>query len=271
MQVRKNTGDFEKFDKDKLCNSLKKAGAPNQMANHVCELVSSKVEPGYTTSKIFRESLKYLLKESIDLAARYSLPRAISSLGPAGFVFEQFFQTILESEGYKTKRNTFASGKCISHEVDILAEKGGKKYLIEAKYRNKHYARTHIDEVMYMHARSIDISNSSKGGKLIPWLVTNTKFTQTAIKYANCYDIQLTGWNYPKKDDLEDMIIRNKAYPVTVLPSVNKEALDALAKKDMVLAQDVLTYTEKELSKYLDIPLSKSAKIIKEAGELMKS
>jgi predicted RecB family endonuclease len=54
------------------------------------------------------------------------------SLGPSGFLFEQFFSEILKNYGYKTKINVFLKGKIITHEIDIIAEKN-KKYMIECK------------------------------------------------------------------------------------------------------------------------------------------
>ena len=73
--------------------------------------------------KIFRVALDYLVKEDLNLAANYGLRRAIGELGPAGFLFEQYVEIILQTYGYQTKRNVIMRGACVEHEVDVSAQK----------------------------------------------------------------------------------------------------------------------------------------------------
>ncbi len=274
MDIVKSGGIVEKFEPKKLCDSIKRAGASASVADDICKTVSQKVKPGVTSSNIFREALRSLVKEDLDIAVSYSLKRGINSLGPAGFIFEQYAEAILRAYGYKTRKNVIMKGKGVTHEIDIVAEKGGQTFLIEAKYRNEEGLRTHIDEVMYAEARVRDINNSEinkkKNKQYIPWLMTNTKFTATSIKYATAYNLELTGWNYPKGKSLEDLILEKKIYPVTVIPSMTKPALEEIAKRGLILAQDLLPYSAEDLALQFNVNPYKAKAIFKEVQELLK-
>ena len=47
-------------------------------------------------------------------------------------------------------------GKCVTHEVDIIAESGSKRFLLEAKYHNVNGIKTHVDVIMYADAPFLD-------------------------------------------------------------------------------------------------------------------
>jgi hypothetical protein len=274
MQIVKSTGEKQAFNKAKLCVSLKRSGAPDDMANAVCAKVEEKVTPGISTSKVYREALRYLVKEDRDVAARYSLYRGIAALGPAGFLFEQYIEVVLQAHGYKTMRDIYVKGACISHEIDLIAIKDGTQYFMELKYHNEQGIKTHVPVIMYAYARLDDLSRAQneKAGqkyKNAMWLITNTKFTDTALQYAKCKRIRLSGWNYPDQGGLEDMIVEKKLYPVTVLPSINQQLLVELAKRKIILAQDLATYSVSDLKK-MGITETLGQKIIQEVTGLFK-
>lgn len=275
MQIVKSTGEKQAFNKAKLCSSLKRSGAPSDMANAICAKVEERVTPGISTSKVYREALRYLVRENADIAARYSLYRGIAALGPAGFLFEQYVEVVLQAHGYKTMRNIYVQGACISHEIDLMAIKDGIHYFLELKYHNQIGSKTHVPVIMYAFARLDDLirgENAKHDGSHhhVMWLITNTKFTETALKYAECKSIRLTGWDYPKKEGLEEMIVSKKMYPVTVLPSVNKALLEKFAKRKIILAQDLATYTVSDLRRF-GMTDTQAQKIIQEVTGLFKN
>jgi hypothetical protein len=94
-------------------------------------------------------------------------------------------------------------------------------------------------------------------------LVTNTKFTEKAIKYSNCVGVELLGWKYPPGKSLEKLIEKNQLYPMTILPSVSSQLAKILIDEKIVLVKDVL---RPEFEK-LKIP--KKQKILKEAKILL--
>ncbi len=274
MEIVKSDGVKEKFSADKFCLSMRKAGAPREVADTVCKAVSNNIPPNASTTTIFRKALKYLVKESPEVAARYSLRRAIEALGPAGFVFEQYFETVLQAYDFTTKRDVILKGKCVSHEIDIIAETGSKRFLVEAKYHNIPRLKTHVDVIMYADARLIDVlGNESESNKKKfeygMWVVTNTKFTDTAIEYAKCRGIRLTGWNYPRGASLEDIIADKKMYPVTILPSLPKLLLPILAQKNIILVQDLITYDIESMIRQFGITREVAAKLINEVSAII--
>jgi hypothetical protein len=274
MEIVKIDGTKEQFSLSKFCLSLRKAGAPRDVADSICRNVEKAINPNESTNSIFRKALKYLMREDLDLAARYSLRRGIEALGPAGFVFEQYFETILQSYGFITKRGTIVRGKCVSHEIDVMAQTGSKRFLVEAKYHNVTGLKTHVDVIMYAQARLLDIveaepKEARKKYEYGMWVVTNTKFTDTAITYARCKGIRLTGWNYPRGESLEDVIIQKKLYPVTVLPSLPKVLLPELARRNIILAQDLLPYEAKDLIKSFGVSKDVADKLVREISGLV--
>ena len=52
---------------------------------------------------------------------------------------------------------------------------------------------------------------------------------------------------------MEDVISDKKLYPVTVLPSLPKLLLPELAKKNIILAQDLLTYSSEDMVRVFNI------------------
>jgi len=244
------------------------------VVKEVCNAVEKDLKPGITTSQIFRKASRYLAKRNLAVAAKYNLKRGIAGLGPAGFLFEQFVETLLQALGYRTSRNKIMKGKCVTHEIDVVAHGNHENYLIEAKYRNKSWIKTHIDVVMYADARLQDIKISqprSGQASYNMWLVTNTKFTKTAIRYANCKNLKLTGWNYPKGETLEELIAEYSLYPITVLPSLNRDAREALARRNMMLARDLAPHSPKDLVKNFGIRQNTASRIIRESHALVYS
>lgn len=274
-KIKKSTGEVVFFSKDKLCNSIVRAGASVSQAEKICSLVDKKIHPGMTTSFIFRDTLRHLVREDVDIAVKYSIKRGVNALGPDGFLFEKFLEALLRQDGYFTKRNQIMKGKCVTHEIDILAWKDNTYYIIEAKFRNDMEVKTHIDQVMYADARMKDIASNPKNNELgtrhfRTWVMTNTIFTDHSQKFAECSQIRLTGWNYPNQDSLQKMIERTKAYPVTVLPSMSQDAREKLTAHGLVLAQDLLPYTKEKLIKDFDIVPQTAVKIQNEVSKLLK-
>src|SRR3989339_1531704 len=277
MEIIKSTGIREKFNKDKLCGSLEKAGAPADLAKKVCDLTEKNISPGESTAKIFRTALDYLIKEDLNLVASYGLRRAIGEFGPAGFLFEQYVEIILQAHGYETKRNVMMKGACVEHEVDVSAKKDGAHYIVEAKYRNEPGIKTHIDVVMYGDSRMTDIARFEESAgrekgiqSHILWVFTNTKFTEKAVAYAKCRSIKLTGWNYPAGKSLENLILDKKIYLLTILPSIGRFNLERFAKKGLLLARDLLPYSAQDFNREFGLSAKDGEKISAEVSRLIK-
>tara|TARA_Y100000310_G_scaffold273705_1_gene289322 strand:- start:938 stop:1759 length:822 start_codon:yes stop_codon:yes gene_type:complete len=268
MELVKDSGEKETYSKEKFCASLRYAGAPEDLVTDTCNAIEQDLTPGVTTSEIFRKASQYLLDRNLHAASRYNLKRGIAGLGPAGFHFEKYIEAYLQTIGFSTKRNMILAGECVEHEIDVVAEKEGKTYLVEAKYHNKKGTKSHIDDVVYAEGRVEDIQRNSKNKPIELWLITNTKFSGHAIKYAKCRKLDLMGWNYPSSAGLQSEITKYKLYPVTVLPSVGRNETEQFAQHSLMLASDLGPYSAQDLIKKFNIEKPSAEKIYKEVQAL---
>jgi hypothetical protein len=116
--------------------------------------------------------------------------------------------------------------------------------MVECKFHNQQFYRTKVQVPLYTEARFHDIkkmwSPDTMQDKLMhTWIVTNTKFTYEAIKYSNCIGIQLTSWNYPKEENLAQLITKFALYPVTAIASLSKKQKFVFIENGFVLAKDI--------------------------------
>jgi hypothetical protein len=270
MWIVKASGETEKFDPEKIKRTCLKAGASEELANKIVKDVIRKAYDGISTKEILHLTLNLLNKEKPAVAARYDLKGSIFRLGPAGFVFEQLIAEILKEYNYTTKHHAMLNGGCVLHEVDVVATKEDKSYMIECKYHNMPGIYTGLREALYTYARFLDLEDGFKKHSCQKfdksWLVCNTKFSEDAIQYANCKGIRLIGWNYPEHQGLENMIEKMKLYPITMLRKLDGESQEKLANAGLVLLIDLIRIDTKELSKITKIP-TKKLKILSEEAK----
>ena len=175
------------------------------------------------------------------VARSYSLRRAVMDLGPSGFPFEDFVAEILRAKGFECVTRQTVIGGCVPHEVDIVAWTAKKLVMIEAKFHNELGLKSDLKVVLYVKARFDDLKDNvyNYGGKNRKmndgWLVTNTKFSSTAIHYAECKNMTLIGWNYPEKGSLQDMIEGEGLHPVTCLTTLGESEKKSLLAAGVVL------------------------------------
>lgn len=51
--------------------------------------------------------------------------------------------------------------------------------------------------------------------------MTNTRFSTDAIKYAECQNIRLTSWGYPKGEGIMDLIESTGLHPITIVDGMS--------------------------------------------------
>lgn len=224
--ILKGDGTKESFDVEKLLGSLRRSGAPEELAKKIAYKVGGAVKDGMSTTAIYRSAFKLLHQEEHVVAARYSMRRAIFDLGPTGFPFEQYIAEVMRAKGYKTSHGVMVQGRCTTHEVDVVMQKGDKTIGAELKFHNTPGFKTDVKTALYVRARYWDIQwgaedRKEKAGIDEGWLVTNTKFTTNAIEYGECSGIKLLGWSYPNGAGLESLIRETGAYPVTILTTLS--------------------------------------------------
>jgi hypothetical protein len=103
------------------------------------------------------------------------------------------------------------------------------------------------------------------------WLVTNTRCTSDAIKYAGCVGLKIVSWKYPDENSLERMIENKKLYPVTILSSIKKTSLNILFKNDIFLVRDIADMDEGIFIKRSGLDTAAARTLKKEADELCRN
>lgn len=242
--ITKADGEREFFDPVKLERSLSHAGASSTARARILSEVTQHLKPLMTTEDIYRHAFALLKKqEETPIAARYSIKRAVFSLGPSGFPFEQFLAEVLRAHGWKVRTDVNLMGRCAPHEVDVLAEKDGKRVGVEAKFHNEPGGKTDIKDALYVKARYDDLRQAPTTSSRVDegWLVTNTTLTRNAIRYARCSNLTVIGWDYPRTRGLMRMIEEAKVHPLTCLTTLSEGEKRRLLENKVVLCKSVQT------------------------------
>ena len=250
ITIVKASGKHEAFDPEKLRFSLLNSGASVEEAEKVLTHLVPELKSGMSTHDIYRHAFKILAGLSRHAARSYSLRRAVMDLGPSGFPFEDFVAEVLRAKGYECATRQTVIGGCVPHEVDVVAWNEKKLIMIEAKFHNELGTKSDLKVVLYVKARFDDLKDNvyDYGGRNRKisdgWLVTNTKFSSTAIHYAECNSMTLIGWNYPEKGNLQDMIEEEGLHPVTCLTTLSDTEKTQLLAGGVVLCSKIKEHPE---------------------------
>lgn len=250
ITITKADGKKELFEEQKLINSLKNAGGGDEIIAKIVSHVVKEIHDGMTTGEIYRHAFKRLHEYSLPVAIKYSLRRALSELGPDGFPFEKYVARIFQEWGYQTLTDQAVFGGCVAHEVDVVAWNKEKLIMVEAKFHNEFLLKSDLKVVLYIKARFDDLYDNiyefggSKRKLDEGWLVTNTKFTDQAIKYGECKGLKMLGWNYPKENNLQNIIESLRLHPFTCLISLSNVHKKNLLAKGVVLCRDIKDHPE---------------------------
>jgi len=243
--IVKASGIREPFDPTKLETSLRHAGAPEDVIESIVTTVTAEVRDGMETRDIYRRAFSLLRKNKTHkpVALKYSLRRAIAEMGPNGHPFEELVGELLRRKEYTVRVAVTVQGWCVEHEVDVCAQKGPKHILIECKFHNNHGIRSDVKTALYVQARFEDVKKKQRADEASDkfhevWLVSNTKFTETAIAYAECIGMQLLSWSYPKGAGLRDLMDEVGVYPITVLPALS------VTQKRILMDNNIVTCTQ---------------------------
>ncbi|MCB9810894.1 MAG: ATPase [Candidatus Nomurabacteria bacterium] len=273
VQIIKADGSVEYFKVEKLRRSLRRAGAAPDEVNSVVAQIGKEIYDGIRTQEIYRRAFELLKRNEIPAAARYSLRRALFSLGPTGFPFEKFLGRLFELDGYSTRTGLVIQGHCAPHEIDIAAFHDSHSFVGEAKFHARPGIKSDLQVAMYSYARLLDLRDQSICHESICgisefWLVTNTKFTSTAEKYGECVGLKMLSWDYPRRDNLHDRIQRAGIYPVTVLQNLSTAQIETLIEYDVIVCSDLVK--NPRVLKHLHLSAKKQEQLIDEAREICK-
>ncbi len=266
MLVTKASGEQEPFIEEKLRRSLERAKVSAGTAEKIVSHIKEELVSGSFTRDIYRHAFSLLKRFERPAAARYSLKRAIMELGPEGHPFENLVAEIFSAQGYSVQVSEMVQGACVSHEVDVVAEKQGKRLMIECKFHNQQGIRSDVKVALYIQARFKDIQKAGRFDEA--WLVTNTELTSDAVQYASCVGMKTIGWNHPAEGNLQDLIEKTGLHPFTCLTSLSSSQKRFVMDKGITLCKDILK--EKPLLKSMGLNDIKISRIEQEIGLLCK-
>jgi len=251
VTIVKANGKHETFDPEKLRASLLHSGSTEEATENVLTHIMPELHDGMTTVEIYKHAFSVLQGISKPVARSYSLRRAVMDLGPSGFPFEDFIARVLTAKGFKCETRQTVLGGCVPHEVDVVAYNDKKLIMVEAKFHNELGSKSDLKVVLYIKARFDDIKENvfNYGGQnrsvTDSWLITNTKFSSTAIHYGVCKNLTMIGWNYPEKGNLQNMIEEEALHPITCLESLSSSDKKTLLGEGVVLCSDIMGNQEK--------------------------
>lgn len=269
--VIKANGEKEEFSEKKLIDSAKRAGVPEEMQREMVNHVKMALFDGISTSDVYNHIKEYLGGRSEPhYLAKYSLKQAIMDLGPTGYPFENYIARILQKEGFVTQLRTLLRGRCVTHEIDVIAEKSDdthKKMMIEAKFHNKVGIKTEVQVALYTYARFEDIKVNHHFDHAL--LITNTKTTTDAIAYAQCMGMHVISWEYPHGGSLRELVEKYNLYPITVLLSLSESEKQYLFTQDVILCSDIVENAT--VLHMLPLSQEKKQQVFEEASEVLQA
>lgn len=245
IDIIKSSGERVKFSLEKLRASLIRSGAESDVVSRILDTVRDELYQGISTKEIYNRAYALLKKEKRYYASKYKLKKAIYELGPTGFPFENFIGALLKYSGYETQVGQVLNGKCVPHEIDVVANKNGNTTIVECKFHSEEGRNCNVKVPLYIASRFKDVKEhwdtTSQQTKLnAGWVVTNTRFTKDALQFGNCIGLYLLSWDYPKDDGLKDRIDRLGLYPITVSTLLAKREKQFLLTRDVVLCRDLI-------------------------------
>lgn len=245
--VIKSNKEKEPYQKEKIITSLKRLNINQEEIDRILFLIDKKLPEIVSTKRLFQFIFENLKRIQPAVSFKYNLKQSIFKLGPAGYSFEKFVAHLFKLYGYEAKHNLFLKGKCLTYEIDLLAEKENVLYIGECKFHQFNWKVNDVKTVLYSHARFLDIKQNLVQ-KSFPMVITNTRFTSEAIKYADCYQIKLLAWDFPQ-ESLPYLIDNSKAYPLTIFDFLPLKVLQNFFSYDLVLIQDILKKDKSYLKK----------------------
>ncbi|MBN2616108.1 MAG: restriction endonuclease [Bacteroidales bacterium] len=272
IYVKKRNGDRVLFDEEKLIRALKSSGAKPLEIESALRQVHKMLYDGISTHKIYQEAYRSLKKKSHHSAGRYRLKKAMMELGPTGYPFEKFVGKLFEGKGYRTQVGVVVQGACVQHEVDVIARNETEQIMVECKYHSDVSLKSDVKVALYIHSRFQDVSKAwgelreNEGLQFKGMVVTNTRFSDDAMQYAECVGMPLMSWDYPRGNSLKDWIDKLGYHPVTSLSRLNKMEKQHLLDKGIVLCRDLPGH--KEVLQSLGFNKQKTDRVLTEVKAL---
>lgn len=275
MKVTKKNGELVDFDVEKFSSSLRSSGTADSVIEKIVKNIQANIYDGISTHELYKKAFDELKSISRSSAARYSLKKALLGLGPAGYAFEEWVARVFRFLGYRTETEQLIRGHAVTHEADVIAQKGNRTFWVECKFRNDEDTRISVTTPMYVLSRIKDISGiryrlfDSETEFTDGWLITNSYFTTDSIDFSEYYGLKLLSWDYPKNHSIKNLVDDNSLYPVTCLTTLTQEEIHLLLGHKCLLVSELVD--NPDFLSLLQLSEERKIPVLQEAGELLKS
>jgi hypothetical protein len=271
IYVTKADGSKQPFDKQKIINTCLRLQATPEQAQSIADKIEAKAYDGIPTKKILQMVFQYMKKYRPTIGYQIDLKQAIAMLRSKPD-FEIFVAKLFEAMGYRIETNLIVQGKCIEHEIDVVARKENEIILVEVKHHVNHHTYSGLDVFLQLNSTLEDLKegyeigrNNFKFTRAI--LICNTKVSDRARRYALCKGLEFIAWKFPQEKGLERLIEEYKLYPITFLKEIEKDEAYNLANVGIVTVKQLLDNAEKisrksGISVKRVLHLQKAAKIV---------
>ena len=271
IYVTKADGSKQPFDKQKIINTCLRLQATPEQAQSIADKIEARAYDGIPTKKILQMVFQYMKKYRPAIGYQIDLKQAIAMLRSKPD-FEIFVAKLFEAMGYEVETNLIIQGKCIEHEIDVVARKGNEIILIEVKHHVNHHTYSGLDVFLQLNSNLEDLKEGYENGKnnfkfTRAILICNTKVSDHARRYALCRGLEFIAWKFPTEKGLERLIEDYKLYPITFLKEIEKDEAYKLADVGIVTVKQLLDDAEKiskksGINKNRVLQLQKAAKIV---------
>jgi hypothetical protein len=271
VYVTKADGSKQPFDKQKIINTCLRLQATPEQAQSIADKIEAKAYDGIPTKKILQMVFLYMKKYRPAIGYQIDLRQAIAMLRSKPD-FEIFVAKLFEALGYKVETNLIIQGKCVEHEIDVVARKDSEIILVEVKHHVNHHTYSGLDTFLQLNSTLEDLKEGYESGKnnfkfTRAILICNTKVSDHARRYALCRGLEFIAWKFPQEKGLERLIEEYKLYPITFLKGIERNEAYKLADASVVTVKQLLDDVEKisrksGIGKNRILQLQKAAKTV---------
>jgi len=273
--VTKFDGSEQPFDKQKIVRTCLRMHASPDQAQAVANKIEKKLYDGMPTKEIMRMIFSYLKEYRPEVKHEIDLRESISLLRPKPD-FEHFIALLLSEYGYEVETNQIVMGKCVEHEIDIIARKDNSTIYIEIKHHFQSHTYTGVGILLEAKATFDDL----KEGYLLrknnynfsrAMVVCNTKISDHGKRYADCSGIDYLGWKSPEEKGIESMILEKKFYPITFLKTLKRGELERLGNADILTLKQLVEMDVDKIRKKTGMSKSRILLILRAAREVLQA
>jgi len=256
--VIKADGTRQPYDRHKVMRTARNYGVPEEYIVEVAADIDKHLYDGMRTRDILRLIHTVARKYQPGVEARTNVRRAIGMFRPKPD-FELYVRALLAGSGYEVEEGRILQGRCGEHEVDAIARKDGITYFVEVKHHHSHHRMTGLDEGRIARAIVEDVQEGYKEGRNHftidkAMIVSNTKLSNHAKRYAACWDIRHIGWDNPAEENIASMVSDRNLYPITVIKGVNTRMRQNLVYAGIVTVGQLLAHSPGELAEMTGMP-----------------